>query len=147
MRGRARRRSSTSCSNRRVEGLGGRGVEREKLGHGELEALVMDVLWDADEPLVAAGVRDRLSRTRSLAYTTVLTILVRLQDKGLVERERAGRAFAYRPRWSREEQAAVRMGELLETARDDSVVLSRFVAALSPAQLEELRRAVEGGES
>jgi hypothetical protein len=39
------------------------------------------------------------------------------------------------------------MGELLETARDDSVVLARFVAALSPAQLEELRRAVKGSGS
>jgi predicted transcriptional regulator len=119
-------------------------MDRDRLAHGELEGLVMDVLWDADKPLVAADVRDRLEPTRSLAYTTVMTILVRLHDKGVVERERAGRAYAYRPRRSREEQAAARMGELLEAAKDDSVVLARFVAALSPAQLAELRRAVEG---
>lgn len=122
-------------------------MERDRLAHGELEGLVMDVLWDADEPLVAADVRDRLEPTRSLAYTTVMTILVRLHEKGLVERERAGRAYAYRPRWSREEQAATRMGELLEAARDGSVVLARFVAALSPTQLAELRRAVDGDGS
>ena len=122
-------------------------MDRDRLAHGELEGLVMDVLWDADEPLVAAEVRDRLEPTRSLAYTTVMTILVRLHEKGVVERERAGRAYAYRPRWSREEQAAARMGELLGAAKDDSVVLARFVAALSPAQLAELRRAVEGDGS
>src|SRR5687767_1909780 len=122
-------------------------MDRDRLAHGELEGLVMDVLWDAGGPLVANDVRDRLEPTRSLAYTTVLTILVRLHEKGLVERERSGRAYAYRPRLSREEQAAARMGELLGTARDDSVVLARFVAALSPAQLAELRRAMEGDGS
>ena len=117
-------------------------MDRDRLAHGELEGLVMDVLWDAQGPLVPADVRDRLETPRPLAYTTVMTILVRLHEKGLVERERVGRAFAYRPRRSRVEQAAERMGELLATARDDSVVLARFVAALSPAQLAELRRAM-----
>jgi predicted transcriptional regulator len=122
-------------------------VDRDRLAHGELEGLVMDVLWDAGEPLVAGEVRDRLGPARSLAYTTVMTILVRLHEKALVDRERVGRAYAYRPRSTREEQAATRMGELLETAKDDSVVLARFVAALSPAQLSELRRAMEGDGS
>jgi predicted transcriptional regulator len=105
----------------------------------------MEVLWDADEPLVAAVVRDRLAGMRPLAYTTVLTILVRLHEKGLVERKRAGRANAYWPRRNREEQAAARMGELLEAAKDTPVVLARFVASLSPDQREELRRAMGEG--
>ena len=92
-------------------------------------------------------VRDRLEPTRALAYTTVLTILVRLHDKGLVERERVGRAYAYRPRRSREEQAALRMGELLDTAKDAPVVLARFVASLSSRQLADLRRAVGNDSS
>lgn len=112
------------------------------MAHGELEGLVMEVLWDAEAPVVVAVVRDRLEPTRALAYTTVLTILVRLHDKGLLERERVGRAYAYRPLRSREEQAAVRMGELLDTAKDAPVVLARFVASLSANQLAELRRAV-----
>ena len=114
-----------------------------KLPHGELEGLVMDVLWDGGEPLTPAAVRDRL-RPRELAYTTVMTILVRLLDKGLVEREQAGRAYAYRPRQSREERAAQRMSQLLDTTGDRSVVLSQFVASLPPEQVAELRRALEG---
>jgi predicted transcriptional regulator len=121
-------------------------MDRGRLAHGELEGLVMDVLWDAGEPMVPAAVREALDATRSLAYTTVMTILVRLYEKGLVERERVGRAYAYRPRRSREEQAAARMGEVLEAASDRSVVLARFIAALSPEQLAELRRAM-GDES
>lgn len=114
-----------------------------KLPHGELESLVMDVLWDSADPLTPAGVRDRLQPSRALAYTTVMTILVRLVDKGLAEREPVGRAYAYRPRQSREAQAAQRMNELLATTDDRSVVLSQFVAALTPEQVAELRRALE----
>lgn len=114
-----------------------------KLPHGELEGHVMDVLWDSVAPLTPADVRDRLDPAHPLAYTTVMTILVRLWEKGLVERERAGRAYAYRPVQTREEQAARRMGELLATTGDRSVVLSQFVASLSPEQLTELRRALE----
>ncbi|HET6950946.1 MAG TPA: BlaI/MecI/CopY family transcriptional regulator [Acidimicrobiales bacterium] len=114
-----------------------------KLPHGELEALVMGVLWDGDAPLSPAEVRARLAPARALAYTTVMTILVRLHDKGLVTRERSGRAYLYRPRQSREEQAAQRMGELLATTGDRSLALARFVASLPPDQLAALRRALE----
>jgi predicted transcriptional regulator len=114
-----------------------------KLPHGELESLVMNVLWDSTEALTPAGVRERLA-PRDLAYTTVMTILVRLLDKGMVDRERAGRAFSYRPRQSREEQAAQRMSELLSATGDRSVVISQFVASLPPEQIAELRRALDG---
>jgi predicted transcriptional regulator len=114
-----------------------------KRPQGELEGLVMDVLWDSTEPLTPAAVRDRLAGTQPLAYTTVMTVLVRLTGKGLAVREPAGRAFAYRPRVSREERAAQRMGELLAATRDRSVVLSRFVASLPPEEAAELRRALD----
>ena len=114
-----------------------------KLPHGELESLVMNVLWDSTGALTPAAVRERLE-PRDLAYTTVMTILVRLLDKGLVERDRAGRAYAYRPRQSREERAAQRMRELLTATGDHSVVLSQFVASLPPEQVAELRRALDG---
>jgi len=115
-----------------------------KLPHGELEAMVMEVLWDSAEPLTPGDVRERLAERRALAYTTVMTVLVRLCDKGMAERGPAGRAYAYRACRSREEQAARRMGELLSTTGDRKVVLSQFVASLTPAEAAELRRALEG---
>ncbi len=114
-----------------------------RLPHGELEGVVMDVLWDSATPLVPQAVRDRLDPGRPLAYTTVMTILVRLCDKGLVEREKVGRAYAYRPRQSREERTAQRMGELLAATDDASVVLARFVESLTPEQAAQLRQAVD----
>jgi predicted transcriptional regulator len=117
-----------------------------KLPRGELESLVMEVLWDSADPLTPGDVRARLEPDRSLSYTTVMTILTRLRDKGLVEREQAGRAFAYRPCQSREDRVAQRMGELLAASSDRSVALSRFVAALPPEQVDELRRLLEEDE-
>src|SRR3546814_18052336 len=83
-----------------------------------------------------------------LEYTTAMRILVRVWEKGLVDRERGGRAFAYRPVLSREERAALRRGEVLATAGDHSAALSRFVEALPErerAQLRDALRAASGG--
>src|SRR5215471_18289471 len=67
----------------------------ERRAFGELEGQVLAALWAADRPLVPAEVLDAVGG--DLAYTTVMTILVRLHDKGLIERHKAGRAYAYRP--------------------------------------------------
>src|SRR5262245_46160839 len=115
-----------------------------RLPRGELEAMAMDVLWDSPEPLTPGAVRERLEPERGLAYTTVMTVLVRLWETGLVQRTPAGRGYAYQPRQSREERAAQRMGDVLAASSDRSGVLSRFVASLSPEEAAELRRALEG---
>lgn len=67
----------------------------EKLG--PLEKRVMDVVWRGDAPLAVRDVMEALNATRAdpLAYTTVMTTLARLADKGLLLRQRAGRAYVY----------------------------------------------------
>jgi predicted transcriptional regulator len=107
---------------------------------GELEAAVMDVLWDRGGWLTPGEVQEALSERRRLGYTTVMTILVRLWRKGRLERQRDGRPYAYRPLLSREEHAAARMGELLQSTADRPLALSHFVRDLSPADLAQLRR-------
>lgn len=97
---------------------------------GELEAEVLAALWAADQALTPAQVLDELPGP--LAYTTVMTILARLHDKGVVERSRAGRAFAYRPVVEEADLAATRMRALLEGGGDRGAVLARFVGALAP---------------
>jgi predicted transcriptional regulator len=77
---------------------------------GELEAAVLSALWGSGSPLSVRDVLARMKRRPALAYTTVLTVLDRLHDKGLVTREKQGKAFLYCPAVSREvwlgEQAA-----------------------------------------
>lgn len=115
-------------------------IEMTRRPRGELEGSVLGVLWDATDWMSPQEVSDALDR--SLAYTTVTTVLTRLVAKGTVERRPAGRGFTYRPVASREEQAAARMGEVLAAAGDRTVTLSRFVESLDHEERERLRRAI-----
>ena len=111
-----------------------------RLRSGQLEGLVLDVLWDADRPMTPRQVNEALHSQREVAYTTVMTILVRLWQKGILAREPAGRGFAYRPKVSREERVASRMEEVLAAAADRSTALARFVESLPADEVRSLRR-------
>ena len=114
---------------------------RDRRPMGALEADVLDCLWRSDLPMTPAQVRRALGS--SLAYTTVMTILSRLWQKGLVERSRHGRAFAYRPLLSESELAASRMREVLAAASDRGATMSRFVDGLDEREAAALRSALE----
>lgn len=66
---------------------------------GPLERELMGVLWQSDEPMTVREVLSVVNgrRAEPLAYTTVMTTLARLADKGLAARDRAGRAHRYWP--------------------------------------------------
>lgn len=115
----------------------------DKLPMGQLEAAVMDLLWDRGGWLTPGEVHEVLSAERPLAYTTVMTILVRLWGKGRLERQRDGRAYAYRPVLSREQQAAARMSEVLAGLKDRPAALTHFVQALDPCDRAQLRRVLK----
>lgn len=114
-----------------------------RLGMGELEGKVMDVLWDDGGHLTPAEVNTRLDSDRDLAYTTVMTILVRLFEKGVVTRERRGRAWAYRSVLGREEQAAQSMSAMLRDGGDQAISLARFVDNMTPKERAQLQKLLE----
>ncbi len=66
---------------------------------GDLELVIMDVLWKAGEPLQVNQVVTALGHQR--AYTTVMTTLSRLYEKGYLNQDRVGRAYTYKPRLTR----------------------------------------------
>lgn len=123
-------------------------MDDQRRARGSLEQEIIGVLSAAAEPLTPAQVRTDLPD--ELAYTTVMTVLARLHAKGLVTRERIGRAFAYQ---SVPDDAAVtarQMQRLLDAGEDRAAVLSRFVEVLSPADealLSGLIRRIDGGSS
>ncbi|MFJ5032265.1 BlaI/MecI/CopY family transcriptional regulator [Streptomyces sp. NPDC088560] len=119
----------------------------ERRPAGELEASVMATLWAAGEPQTPGQVQSRLGA--DLARTTVTTILSRLHDKGVVERHRQGRGFAYVPvRDVQDAQGltARRMHSELDRDTDRETVLARFVAQLSPDDERVLRDLLEPEE-
>jgi predicted transcriptional regulator len=107
------------------------------------------VLWNSQGPLSTGEVRESLARTdvegAALSYSTVVTILTRLHEKGSLSRERDGRAYRYAPVADEAGLAARRLSQLLDRSADRDAVLSRFVADLS-ARDEELLRSLLGGE-
>ncbi|SEM27894.1 BlaI/MecI/CopY family transcriptional regulator [Streptacidiphilus jiangxiensis] len=120
-------------------------TEGQRRHPGELESGVLSVLWAASGPMTPALIQRALGG--GLARTTVNTILSRLHEKGVVERTRVGRAFAYAP--AREVAdapglAARRMRSELEKEQDREAVLARFVSGLSDADEEHLRRLLGG---
>lgn len=108
-----------------------------------LEAAVMDVLWAQDEWLTAGDVQQRLPRDHEVAYTTVLTVISRLWKKGVLDRRREGRAYGYRPRERRVENAARRMEEILDASRARTLTLNRFLDNLSASERKALRKLLE----
>jgi predicted transcriptional regulator len=116
----------------------------KRLARGELEAQVLDALWDADDWLTPAEVLSAVkTRARPLAYTTVMTILARLWAKGMLDRRRQSRGYAYRTVSTREEWAAQRMHDFLETAGNRGAALSHFVDGIDGREAARLRRLLE----
>src|SRR3954452_1819344 len=109
---------------------------------GDLERLVMEQLWASSDALTVREVHERLSATRELAYTTVMTVLDRLAKKRLTERERDGKAWRYRPAAPREELAADLMRDALDRAGDRREALVRFVGQVSDEEAALLREAL-----
>jgi predicted transcriptional regulator len=114
----------------------GDGAERAgRRAPGELENVVLAALWAAGVPVSAGTAKEQV--TGDPAYTTVLTILSRLYEKGLVTRERAGRGYLYSPVRDEAGHTAAGMRALLEKGGDRAAVLARFVSEL-PAEDEQL---------
>lgn len=108
---------------------------------GALETDVLRVLWDAEGPLLPGEINDLLDA--GYAYTSIATILTRLQAKGLVTRTPAGRAYAYEATVDEPDLAVRRIGALLDSTSDRALVLSRFIDGLSAREAKALRKMLE----
>ncbi len=108
---------------------------------GELESVVMAILWSAPAPLRVREVMEGIDPGRKLAYTTVMTVLDNLHTKGMADRDRDGRAYAYRASKSRSELGAELLREVLKTSGDPERVLLHFAQSATPEESQFLRRA------
>ena len=112
---------------------------------GELEASVLDALWNADAGLSSQQVLDAVnsSTDSELALTTVLTVLGRLVDKGLATRSPAeGRGYLFAAATTREQHTAAVMLELVVGAENPALAFSHFASGLSPEVLKQLRQSL-----
>jgi predicted transcriptional regulator len=125
---------------------------------GALEVRVLDALWACEGP---QSVRDLQPAFEGIAYTTLMTTLDRLHRKGVLLREKVGRAFVYRPRCSPDALRSDLAGQALldvfgDRAHQLKPILSFFIETVSREDreslaaleqlIEERRRAARGDE-
>ncbi|RPA19960.1 BlaI/MecI/CopY family transcriptional regulator [Gordonia sp. OPL2] len=119
---------------------------RRMNGLGDLERAVMDTLWASPTPQTVRQVHENLSRDRSLAYTTVMTVLQRLAKKNLVTQIRDDRAHKYVPTHPREDLVASLMVDALSEADAPGsrhAALVSFVGRVGADEAAALRHALD----
>jgi predicted transcriptional regulator len=114
---------------------------------GKLEYAVLSAVWDLGVA-TAREVYDRVGVPLGLVYTTTARVLGRLQEKGLVSREKKGKTFGYRAQVARRDVDQKRMSRALSSVlaqqpRPAVASLVEAIEAIDPALLDELVRAVE----
>lgn len=110
---------------------------------GQLEASVMQRLWDWDRPAAVREVLEDLRGDRNIAYTTVMTVMDNLFQKGILERELHGRAYLYRPLRSREQHTAELMEQVLSSGGDSGATLLHFVERMPSQEVRQLRAVLD----
>ncbi|MFH7596608.1 BlaI/MecI/CopY family transcriptional regulator [Streptomyces racemochromogenes] len=109
---------------------------------GELEDAVMTRVWQWNRPVTVREVLEDLQQERSIAYTTVMTVMDNLHQKGWVRREAEGRAYRYTAVSTRAAYSAALMNEAWSTSDSPAAALVAFFGMMSPEQREALRDAV-----
>jgi predicted transcriptional regulator len=114
------------------------GRDRHEKGLGPLEAEVMELIWAAGRALSVRELLEEINegRREPLAYTTVMTVMSRLAEKGALARRRAGRGYVYEATADDLAGLAVRgvlrdfgdaaMAHFVEEARSDPQALKRL---------------------
>ncbi|PTR27745.1 putative transcriptional regulator [Rhodococcus sp. OK519] len=111
-------------------------------GFGELEAVVMDRLWNRGTASTVRQLFDELAKEREIAYTTVMSTMDNLHRKGWLERERVGKAFSYWPTLTREQHTARLMRDAFDDGGRSDLVLTHFLEQMSEEEAQSLRIAL-----
>jgi len=118
-------------------------MERHNLG--DLQLAIMRVLWDKKEAAVA-DVHAALEQERGLAPTTIATMLVKLEKKGVVRHRTIGRKFVYEPLVSEQQVRRSMVSELTTRLfRGDATALVNHLLSehdLDPGELADLKRLI-----
>ena len=113
----------------------------------DLEATIMDVVWGKQLSSFAVGdVLAILEKQRDIAYTTVMTTVTRLYEKGILERERDGKRYLYSPKLSREEFMESTAREVLDEAvggHQAMAMLAEKVSEASAGELDDLEALIQ----
>jgi predicted transcriptional regulator len=114
---------------------------------GPLETEIMRLLWE-DKRSTVKKVHRSLSQQRDIAYTTVMTTMSRLAEKGVLNRQRDGLAYVYTPAISDEEFVSLVVSQVLDGLLDDYSDMAieymvDYLARNSPSELTRLQETIQ----
>jgi predicted transcriptional regulator len=113
-----------------------------------LETEIMDVIWSRRlDQFTVGDVLSVLEKRREIAYTTVMTVVSRLHEKGLLKRHREGKRYVYQTRMSREEFLQQTTRKVLKeigppASRESLALLVETVSSADADALDELERLI-----
>jgi predicted transcriptional regulator len=116
----------------------------DDLGH--LQRAVLEIVWQLGRASVHQ-VREKLSRRKKLAYTTVLTAMQKLEKAGWLRHEAQGKSYIYLPARTREEAGAKSLRKFLKGVFDgDAVLMFQHLIKegnLQDKELQKLRKMID----
>jgi len=108
---------------------------------------VLRTLWDAGPATVREVLEQLHRRGRRVAYTTVQTLLTRLEQKGYARSNKSGQAFVYRARVSRDRVTRSRLKALVSQLYDGAAgpLVLQLIRneGLTPAEIAELQQLID----
>ena len=121
-------------------------MKRPELPGGHLEYAVLTAVWEGDAPS-ARDIHARVGEPRGLVYTTIAKVLDRLYAKGLISRQRIGKAFVYTSKVPRARIERARAGATLRRLLGSEpqpaiATLVDAMEAIDPKLVDELSRQV-----
>lgn len=114
---------------------------------GELESEIMEIIWSQKGVISVKEITEILSKRRKLAYTTVMTIMTRLVEKGVLVRRLKGQSYLYKPKVTKEKFISKAVHGIFSSAVSTlgEEVMTHFVKEIkkiSPSKRQELLKAL-----
>jgi predicted transcriptional regulator len=103
----------------------------------------MERIWRLGRPVLVREILEELAAERVIAYTTVMTVMDKLHQKGWLRREPRGRAYVYEAVASREAYTARLMRDAWATSDNQAAAFVHFLEQLSEQEARALRTALE----
>ena len=116
----------------------GKGVEKLL---GELELDIMQIIW-AHQRVSVRDVLEALTEKRLLAYTTVMTVMTRLVDKGILRQYRQDRTYEYEAVYTADELTTKAVGQTIRSLLESfgPLAVTEFIDQVGQVDPDELQR-------
>ncbi|MFQ3631036.1 BlaI/MecI/CopY family transcriptional regulator [Roseiflexus sp.] len=114
---------------------------------GPLETDIMQIIWQ-DERSTVKKVHRKLSQQRDIAYTTVMTTMSRLAEKGVLRRHREGLAYVYTPAITESDFVTMVVQQVLDGLLDDYSTTAidymiDYLARRNPHELLRIQKTIQ----